>query len=228
MKLNVSPYTLRILCSLGFLLVSGAGLTGCDYQQARPLADTSASFEEEGPLAQIDRGDNSQQANSLTQNAIRTTFPAEAEIAAVPVPDYALDFVGRYHTQIDCDGHFAPCTEGKAEFILTLLPDGTLHRSIVQYGKVFNDNARQVHANSNMTYRKERWSINPQRTELVVVRKEGAKFYYTIKNNNRLVMNLEKNYSEKERVNQELFNQGYPAPPKAYELRKDPQSQTDK
>ena len=106
-------------------------------------------------------------------------------------------------------------------FILTLLPDGTVHRSIVHYGKVFVNNSRRVQTESNMTYRKDRWTINPEQTELIVDRKEGAKFYYTIKSPTHLVMNLEKIYDEKERANQQLFDQGYPAPSKAYELVKD-------
>ena len=106
-------------------------------------------------------------------------------------------------------------------FILTLLPDGTVHRSIVHYGKVFVNNSRRVQTESNVTYRKDRWTINPEQTELVVDRKEGAKFYYMIKSPTHLVMNLEKIYDEKERVNQQLFDQGYPAPSKPYELVKD-------
>ena len=44
---------------------------------------------------------------------------------------------------------------------------------------------------------------------------------YKIKDSNHLVMNLEKIYSEKEKTNRELFDRGYPAPSKAYELVKD-------
>ncbi len=60
-----------------------------------------------------------------------------------------------------------------------------------------------------------------ERTDIVVNRKEGASFYYKIKDSNHLVMNLEKIYSEKEKTNRELFDRGYPAPSKAYELVKD-------
>ncbi len=64
------------------------------------------------------------------------------------IPEYAprtLDireqqFIGRYRTQIQCDGYFFPCETGKADFILNFLPDGTVHRSIVRLGKVFRKN----------------------------------------------------------------------------------------
>lgn len=56
-----------------------------------------------------------------------------------PVPAYARNFIGRYHANIPCEDDFVACEKGTAEFILNLLPDGTVHRSIIHYGKIFAD-----------------------------------------------------------------------------------------
>ena len=50
-------------------------------------------------------------AKSLTQVAGQATLRAETESNLAVVPDYAKDFIGRYYTEIDCDGNFAPCNE---------------------------------------------------------------------------------------------------------------------
>ena len=225
MKSNISCH-LHGLCGLGLVLGSVTGLIACDKHESKPLTDPAKPVAQEGVVVSAaNENYEGRGVKSLTQTATYNALPVEPNINPKPVPDYAQDFVGRYHVQIDCDGRFAPCTEGKAVFILTLLPDGTLHRSIVHYGKVFVNNSRHAQSDSNVSYRKDRWSVNPERTELVVDRKEGAKFYYTIKSPTRLVMNLEKIYDEKERINLELFDQGYPAPSRAYELVKDPDFQ---
>ena len=222
MKLDVSRCTLSSFFTCSLILGNMAMLQGCDQRPVKPEQDSQVILEEGVKISAANTQADVAPVNakSLTQVAGQATFPVENDLNPVVVPDYAKQVVGRYRTEIDCDGRFAPCTDGKAEFILTLLPDGTVHRSILQYGKVFIDNTNNSMAN-NITYRKERWFINPECTEVVVNRKEGASFYYTIKDPNRLVMNLDKIYSEKEKINQELFDSGYPAPSKAYELVKD-------
>ena len=224
MKVDISRFTSSNFLKCSLILGSVVILQACDQHQVKPeQEDQQEAVEEEGvkvSAANTTAGVVAVSAKSLTQAVGQAAVPVEADLNPTTVPDYAKTFVGRYHTEIDCDGRFAPCTEGKAEYILALLPDGTVHRSIFQYGKVFIDNTRSSTAH-NTTYRKDRWSINPERTELVINRKEGASFYYTIKDSNHLVMNLEKIYSEKEKTNRELFERGYPAPSKAYELVKD-------
>ncbi|WP_244783103.1 hypothetical protein [Acinetobacter sp. F-1] len=222
MKLDVSSCTLSSFFKFGLMLGGMGILQACDQQQVKPEQESQATSEEGVKISAANTKADvvTVSAKSLTQVAGQATLPAEADLNPATVPEDAKAFIGRYHTEIDCDGRFAPCTEGKAEFILTLMPDGTVHRSILQYGKVFIDNTKNSTAH-NITYRKDRWFINPERTEVVVSRKEGASFYYTIKDSNHLVMNLDKIYSEKERINRELFDRGYPAPSKAYELVKD-------
>ena len=181
MKSNVSHH-LSGLCRLGFVLGSVAGLIACDDHQSKPLPDTAKTLAQDGVvISAANESYDTRNAKSLTQTATYNALRVEPNVDPKPVPDYAKSYVGRYLTQIDCDGRFAPCTEGKSVFILTLLPDGTVHRSIVHYGKVFVNNSRRVQTESNVTYRKDRWTINPEQTELIVDHKEGAKFYYMIK-----------------------------------------------
>lgn len=222
MKLDVSRCTLSSFFKCSLVLGSVVILQACDQQQVKPEQESQATSEEGVKISTANTKADvvTVSAKSLTQVAGQATVPVEADLNPATVPEDAKVFIGRYHTEIDCDGRFAPCTEGKAEFILTLMPDGTVHCSILQYGKVFIDNTKSSTAH-NITYRKDRWFINPERTDVVVNRKEGASFYYKIKDSNHLVMNLEKIYSEKERTNRELFDRGYPAPSKAYELVKD-------
>ncbi|WP_216935150.1 MULTISPECIES: hypothetical protein [unclassified Acinetobacter] len=222
MKLDASFCTLSRFLKCSLVLGSMGILPACHQQQVKPEQESQAVSEEGVKISAANTTADvvASSAKSLTQVAAQARLPLETDLNPPTVPDDAKKFIGRYHTEIECDGRFAPCSEGTAKFILTLLPDGTVHRSILQYGKVFIDNTKNTSAN-NITYRKERWFINPERTEVVVNRREGASFYYTIKDANHLVMNLEKIYSEKERVNRELFDRGYPAPSKAYELVKD-------
>lgn len=221
MKSIVSVYAFNTLSRLGLVFAGIAGLLACDRHQVQPMQEIGGSEQASGISITAANTVPTEPvvAKSLTQIASQTNFRAETAGESQPVPEYAQDFVGRYCAKIQCDGRFVPCLEGTAEFILTLLADGTVHRSIVQHGKIFIDNSKNSD-DGNITYRKDRWIVNPERTELIIQRKEGASFYYIIKNSNQLVMNLEKIHSEKETINQELFERGYPAPSKAYVLSK--------
>ena len=66
---------------------------------------------------------------------------------------------------------------------------------------------------------------NEELQEIIVHRKEGVNFYYSIQDRDHLVMNVEKISSDREGRNQELFNKGYPQPAKAYVLTRDQNSQ---
>lgn len=135
------------------------------------------------------------------------------------MPLYAKDFVGLYRAHIECDGGFVPCKHGTAEFILNLLSDGTVHRSIIHFGRVFVE--KLLSDDSNTNYRKDQWRVNPEQTELLVHRQEGVVFYYKIIDKNHLVMNLEKIRNDPQAKNKEMFEKGYPQPKKAYELFRD-------
>lgn len=164
------------------------------------------------------------QGGKLTDVAGQATLNADQpKLKNIIVPEYAKVFIGRFHASIPCDDGFIPCKQGTAEYILNLLPDGTVHRSIIHYGKVFTD--KPMTEDGNTTYRKDMWALDEELQEIIVHRKEGVNFYYTIQDRDHLVMNVEKISSDREGRNQELFNKGYPQPAKAYVLTRDQNSQ---
>lgn len=198
----------------------GLSITACSPSQSPKMTEknsTARSTEENqevtsAPIVKENSG------KKLTELSGQATLPYDNSIAPQPVPEHAKKFIGRFHAYVKCDDSFIPCKEGEAEFILNLLPDGTVHRSIVQFGKVFAE--KTINPENNMKYRKDTWSINQAHNELVVHRKEGINFYYDIIDDDQLVMNIEKirqGEAEADR-NQELFSQGYPQPQKAYKL----------
>ena len=136
-----------------------------------------------------------------------------------PIKPYEKPFIGRYHAHIPCDDNFVPCAAGTAEYILNLSADGSVHRSIVQFGKVFAENTQTDSRNAN--YRRDTWSINLEKTELVVHRKDGVNFYYDIQDPQHLIMNLDKINRENSGGDKYYFKQGYRKPLKAYVLLKD-------
>ncbi|MBE9402028.1 hypothetical protein IQR32_11910 [Acinetobacter albensis] len=160
-----------------------------------------------------------EQAKTLIEIAGQATLPAMTHARKSPIKAYEKPFVGRYHAHIPCDDNFVPCTAGTAEYILNLSADGSVHRSIVQFGKVFAENTQTDSRNAN--YRRDTWSINLERTELVVHRKNGVNFYYDIQDPQHLIMNLDKINRENSGGDKYFFKQGYRKPLKAYVLLKD-------
>lgn len=160
-----------------------------------------------------------EQAKTLIEIAGQATLPATTHARKSPIKPYEKPFVGRYHAHIPCDDNFVPCTAGTAEYILNLSADGSVHRSIVQFGKVFAENTQTDSRIAN--YRRDTWSINLERTELVVHRKDGVNFYYDIQDPQHLIMNLDKINRENSGGDKYFFKQGYRKPLKAYVLLKD-------
>lgn len=160
-----------------------------------------------------------EQAKTLIEIAGQATLPAMTHARKSPIKSYEKPFVGRYHAHIPCDDNFVPCTAGTAEYILNLSADGSVHRSIVQFGKVFAENTQTDSRNAN--YRRDTWSINLEKTELVVHRKDGVNFYYDIQDPQHLIMNLDKINRENSGGDKYYFKQSYRKPLKAYVLLKD-------
>jgi len=209
---------------LGVMLLSILTVTGCEKHGGQPVSDADlALVHKEGVPVSMANQEVTEltTARKLTDIAGHATLPSNDQINGGALPDYALDFVGRYYTEVSCRDNFSPCTEGHALFILTLAPDGLVYRSLLQHGKVFN--FQNIIATPYSTYRRDRWEMNPNRKEIVVYRKEGLVLYYVIKDENTLVMNIEKTQQENQ---QELMEQHYRLPRIAYELSKDKQGQS--
>ena len=219
MKFKVFKAFKTLEYQLGVILLSAFGLVSCERHSGKPISDADlALVPKEGvPVSIANQAlDENTQAKKLTDIAGHATLRQEDGFNGGPIPDYAVDFVGRYYTEVSCDDGFSPCKDGKAMFILTLAPDGLVYRSILQHGQVFTFQNQM--ATPYSTYRKDRWELNPSRKELVVHRKEGLVLYYDVKNNTTLVMNIAKTQKENQ---QELMDQHYVLPRISYELVKD-------
>lgn len=197
----------------GLLTLCCLSLLGC----GQPPASIVTHHDKSNTPAHRVSEEHEIRGHKLTEIAGHTTASPDSNLTQI-VPSYAQPFIGRFYAQVQCDGGFVPCREGNAEFILNFLPDGTVHRSIIQYGKVFAE--KSMVKDSNVNYRKDTWMVNPEKTELVVHRKEGLNLYYRIIDENHIVMNLAKILDEDNHQNQQLFSQGHPQPRHAYALTK--------
>lgn len=125
-------------------------------------------------------------------------------------------FVGRYHTEINCEDPFAMCEHGSSEFIINLLPDGTAHRTIVYMGRVTVEKNEKAEA---YPYQKNTWIYDDQNNQIVVNRKEGIQFFYHVDAHNNLVMDIDKILNGTEE-NRRYFSQHNIAPTKNYVMEK--------
>lgn len=167
--------------------LSVISITACNYEIEKPIKDNTTTHDQGVSISDANVEPSSKK---LTEVAGHSNFPVDEKMVIAPVADYAIDFVGRYYAKVNCNDGFAPCSAGTAEFVLTLLADGTVYRSIIQHGKVFT--FKNEIQDAKATYRKDHWEVNPARTELIVHRKEGVDIYYDIQDNLHLVMNVEK------------------------------------
>lgn len=199
-------------------LCAGGLLAGCSQPpesaeaQKAPASDAASAVKvSEAPVSEA-----AVHGQRLTEVAGQATLATQQPNLDNPLPEQAKVYAGRYHASIPCDDGFIPCKEGTAEFILNLLPDGTVHRSIIHYGKIFAD--KPVTQEGNTTYRKDMWSLDEANHEIIVHRKEGVIFYYHIQGKNHLVMDVARISNDTVGANKEMFKNGYPKPAKAYVL----------
>lgn len=96
----------------------------------------------------------------------------------------AKQYIGRYHTKIDCLGQLIYCDEGNADLVLNLLPDGTAHRVIIHLGEM-----GQL---SNNLYRQYHWFYDESRHEVILEQDDGIQLFFKVDNAGHLVMNTDK------------------------------------
>jgi len=191
----------------------GVSLFGCDN------GHSEASQQHEPTSMKDTPAKNEHSGKKLTEVAGRATMQDDSDYAPRKLDIREQQFIGRYRTQIQCDGYFFPCETGKADFILNFLPDGTVHRSIVRLGKVFSEKQRPGFTHLN--YRRDTWTMDKERTELIVHRKEGLNFYYRVIDAQTLQMDLNKSNNLDEN-NQKLYARGFPKLERAYTLKREP------
>lgn len=197
----------------GTVAVIFVSLWGCH-------GDFAEKQSESGIRDNVEQGQDGT-GKKLTEVAGRATLQNDAEYVIRKLDIREQQFVGRYRTEIQCDGHFFPCETGKADFILNILPDGSVHRSVVRLGKVFAEKQRPGFPILN--YQRDTWSINEDSKELVVHRKEGLNFYYRVLDSQTLQMNLNKS-NHLDADNQKLYARGFPKLEQVYTLKRIPNS----
>lgn len=198
-------------CCAGFLLL------GCSQSKVPAREHT----DQEDVQAAASTVSPSQTGKSLTELAGQASMPNDAASTVQERAEHKNEnpYVGRYHVQISCDDDFVQCSQGAAEYILTLAADGSAFRSIVYSGKLFSEKHAE---NSNIqTYRRDTWSVNAEGSELVVHLEEGAEFYYDVDEQHNLTLDLERTLDRAHARNQNFFDSGYPMPSQAYHLIKD-------
>lgn len=124
--------------------------------------------------------------------------------------DEAKLLVGRYHVRLSCEDPIALCKEGEADFIVNLLPDGYVRRTIVYLGSVSPIDEGQ--------YRQDQWTFDAKRQEVVVHLVEGAKFYLELNDAKNLVMNI--NRTRNASIENQKFYAEFYLPRQPYELQK--------
>lgn len=192
----------------------GVSLLGCDGGISEASQQPENSTVDDASISH-------ESGKKLTEVAGRATMQDDSEYAPRKLDIGEQQFIGRYRTQIQCDGYFFPCETGKADFILNFLPDGTVHRSIVRLGKIFSEKQRAGFPDLN--YRRDTWTMDKKRTELIVHRKEGINFYYRVVDAQTLQMDLDKS-NNLDANNQKLYARGFPKLERAYTLKREPNS----
>ena len=207
------------LLSLG--VISCLGLTACDNHNTTPdkqVPQAKPSLEENAtPVAREDQG------VSLTDVAGQPTMPAPAaprqNLAAPSKLD--LEFAGRYHALIPCTDAFAGCINGEkeAEYILNLLPDGSVYWTNTSFGRISSDSTHNI-SKIEQTCKQVQWSVLRAFSE-IVLRCDAAdvSLYYQIDKNKNLVLNRERIWNTDNGANRKFFAE-YPFPEQSYVFEK--------
>lgn len=204
-----SGYFNKTLLWTTSLLALSHLISGCDAQNIQSVESHYFDLQNHS----IDFKQEKQTSPMIEQQIIEKKYQHLKIASPAQLPDYALPLIGRFEIELGCDQHFIPCTAGgEAKVLLSFLPDGKLHRSLIQYGKLFKENIDVSRTN----YDQDRWFVNPAVTELSVIRADGLKLYYEIVSQDHLILNLDKVQLE----NAELFALGLPEPTQRYELKR--------
>ena len=181
-----------------------------DIQVASEATEPQKKITEE-KTQQDDKGEK------LTEAAGPTVTQALEDDHVAQVSNVSMPFVGRYHTEINCEDKFAHCEKGSAEFIINLLPDGTAHRTFVYKGRVSNDSHDEL---ANRNYKKNTWHYDEEHHQIIVQRIEGIQFFYSINDEQNLVIDRDKILNI-DKTNKNYFSvKGHHAPEHNYVMTK--------
>ena len=177
----------------------------CSSSDALPEVDTIHASKDEANNA-------FQESNKLKDLAGKATVPNTIEDSEATnlLTEEAKQYIGRYRVEIDCTDPFVACSEGTANFIINLLPNGVAHRSIVHMGKITFASSHQ--------YRQDHWSYDAIHHQIILHRESGVQFFYFIDHENNIIMDLDK-IAHATAINKKFFNT-HPLPKHAYLLKK--------
>jgi hypothetical protein len=190
----------KVTAGLGILMLS---LIACDsqYSSHNPIVDEVLRDK----IAQQVEG------QKLRQIASEVVLPVRSRVSNGKVPEQARPYVGRYKFAMRCEDPFVDCEQGTAEFIISLLEDGTAHRSIIYLGTIQSASEDQ--------YRQDVWSYNPNTHQIILHRASGVEFFYDIDRDGNIVMDLNK-IANATAINRDYFAKGNRFPTQAYKLLK--------
>ncbi|MBF7682853.1 hypothetical protein I2F27_05835 [Acinetobacter sp. B5B] len=198
-------------CVGGVFAILSLTLVGCNPHIEQ--------FEQTATPTQVESNETLRHHNNLWQVAGQANAPKKVQPYVADhhvLSEDAKKIVGRYSVIIQCTDPIARCGDEKedaVEFILNLMPDGSLYRLIKRLGTI------QVDSRASPNYFKDHWElqrINDQQYLIVSYSSNGMKFFYRIDERGGLLMDLGRN----KLTNLQAYRKGYPFPNHAYTLKK--------
>jgi hypothetical protein len=174
--------------------------------------DSAPIDESKLDLDQTQDGDDlSMTGGKLTRIAAHAIGDLDTEEELDSIAENVQHFVGRYVVHLNCEDAFATCEQGNADFMVTLLGDGTARHSIIRTGVVSSHQRAQ--------YREDHWAYDESNQQIVVYHDNGVEFFYNVDTENNLTMDVEKIKTATE-INRQYFSEGHPLPRRDYLLKR--------
>ena len=212
----------RTVWSIANTAILAVLLMACSNQQKDDVSmheDIQVASEATEPQKKItvEKTQQDDEGEKLTEAAGPAVTQALEDDHVAQVSNVSMPLVGRYHTEINCEDKFAHCEKGSAEFIINLLPDGTAHRTFVYKGRVSNDSHDEL---ANRNYKKNTWHYDEEHHQIVVQRVEGIQFFYSINDEQNLVIDRDQILNV-DKTNKNYFSvKGHHAPEHNYVMTK--------
>lgn len=209
-----------VFWNFGVLLLSCAALIACDMNHASSkehMQTVPSKIDTAEQTAKVDM----KSAKSLGDVAGQVALPEMSHDASTPVTASTQKYAGRYHTRISCKDAFADCESGEAEYILTLLPDGSAYWNVIHFGQVGVSDGAKIAALDQRCPTFE-WQVNAAERELNVrCILSDINFYYRVDQHQNLVVNIDKLKSSDAGKTRRFLERYYFVPEHEYVLVKE-------
>lgn len=212
--MNMMPFSSSQQIKLPHLMcmgVIGMSLTACDASNSSHEHVSSQHVRPSEMNVQIDSG------KKLSDVAGQATLPvSQHAFKNAEISEDALRYVGRYHTRIACVDTAFNCPQGSAEYILTLLEDGTAHQTLVNPGRL----GAEGNIKEKSAYRQDNWTLDKTHNQIVIELNEGVDIYYKIEPDQDLKLNLARTIDHEKLNPRRELEFGLIAPKQEYILEK--------